>query len=411
MSTPSDPFATPGPFTPSGDSLASSPKVTSPHAWAGNPAAPPSAPAVPVPTATQAAPSDIATIATLPPEQQKQALQLAGQITPENPQSLIQYGVPVQAELSRFADSILDHVRAKDTGPVGELLGNLMIQLKEVNPSELSSEKSGFFTKLFGNAKRSTEKILARYQTVGNEIDHIAQQLDKARLQLLRDITLLETLFEKNRTYFRELNIYIAAAKYRLDELQNQTIPALQQKALQTNDATVLQTLDDAIQFAERLDKKIHDLLISRTVTMQTAPQIRLIQNNDHVLVEKLQSSILTTIPLWKNQIVLAVTLHRQQSALAMQRQVTDTTNDLLLRNSEMLKTNSIGVARENERGIVDLETLQKTQANLIATLEETLKIQQTGRAKRREAETELARMEQELKTQLTTLTTTPLKR
>ncbi|MTV49246.1 toxic anion resistance protein [Heliobacillus mobilis] len=387
-SSSSDPFSIPGPFE-SPDPLASSPSTTIPS----------------VPTPTRSFPPETL-LSSLPPEQQRKAQALAQQLHPDDSRTLLQFGMPVQTELSRFADTILDHVRAKDSGPVGEILGNLMFKLKEVDPDELNESKGGFFNKLFGSAKRSTEKLLARYQTLGHEIDQISQQLDKTRLQLLRDVTLLETLFIKNREYFEELNVYIAAGRFKLEELRTRTIPMLQQKAALRDDAAVVQELNDYIQFSDRLEKKIHDLLISRTVTLQTAPQIRLIQNNDHVLVEKIQSSILTTIPLWKNQVVLTLTLHRQQSALAMQKQVTDTTNDLLLRNSEMLKTNSIGVARENERAIVDLETLKKTQENLIHTLEETLKIQQEGRTKRQEAETELARMEQELKNRLMTIVT-----
>ncbi|MZP43679.1 toxic anion resistance protein [Heliobacterium gestii] len=346
------------------------------------------------------------TVAALPVDQQPKALALAKQIDAKNPQTLLQYGLPIQSELSRFADNILDHVRTKDAGPVGEIIGSLMVKLKEANPDDLQESQGGFFTKFFGSAKRSAEKVLARYQTLSTEIDQISQQLDKARLQLLRDVTLLEALFQKNREYFNELNIYIAAAQHKLEELRTQTIPQLQQRALASNDTAAVQELNDHLQFVDRLEKKVHDLLISRAVTLQTAPQIRLIQNNDHVLVEKIQSSIVTTIPLWKNQIVLTLTLQRQQTALAMQRQVTDTTNELLLRNSEMLKTNTIGVARENERGIVDMETLKKSQENLMDTLEETLKIQQEGRIKRREAETELARLEQDLKNRMAAMVT-----
>ncbi|ABZ82633.1 toxic ion resistance protein [Heliomicrobium modesticaldum Ice1] len=382
-----DPFDIPGPFDRIQAPVTPTPVVS------------PQSPAAP--SLAESRPEPAVTLAALPADQQQKALALAKQIDVKNPQTLLQYGLPVQSELSRFADNILDHVRAKDSGTVGEVLGNLMQKLKEANPDDLLESKDSFFNKFFSSAKRSAEKVLARYQTLGSEIDQISLQLDKARLQLLRDITLLETLFHKNREYFNELNVYIAAAQHKLEELRNQTIPQLQQRAAATNDTALVQELNDHLQFVDRLEKKVHDLLISRTVTLQTAPQIRLIQNNDHVLVEKIQSSILTTIPLWKNQIVLALTLQRQQAALAMQRQVADTTNELLLRNSEMLKTNTIGVARENERAIVDMATLKKTQENLMNTLEETLKIQQEGRVRRREAEAELARLEQELKNRM----------
>jgi uncharacterized protein YaaN involved in tellurite resistance len=380
------------PFHPAGDELfGTTPSIAPlPGASFGSPVQP---------VATQE--SQLPLIEKLEPEHRSKAMALAKQIDPTNRQALLQYGVSAQSELSRFADNILDHVRTKDTGPVGEVIGDLMLKIKAVNPDELSPSKKNFLSRIFGSVAQSTNKLLSRYQKLGSEIDQIADKLDKSRQQLLRDVTLLEALFAKNRDYFQELTIYIAAAKHKLDELRNHTIPALQKKVNASGDPSAVQELNDIIGFADRLEKKAHDLLLSRTITMQTAPQIRLIQNNHQMLVEKIQSSILTTIPLWKNQIVLSLTLFRQQKAVVMQKQVTQTTNDLLLRNSEMLKMNSIEVAKENERGIVSVETLKRTQENLLTTLEETLKIQQEGRMKRQQAERDLSQMEEELKTKL----------
>ncbi|KAB2951799.1 toxic anion resistance protein [Heliorestis acidaminivorans] len=350
-------------------------------------------------------PLEIVALDSLPAEQRAQAQKLSNSINPEEPHSLLQYGLPVQSDLSRFSDTILDHIRTKDTGPVGEIISDLMIKLKGIEPEQLDKPK-GFLSKLpfFGSAVKSGEKLMASYQKVGQEVDQITDLLDKRRLELFRDLTLLENLFQKNKEYFQSLNVHIAGARYKLDELRQKTIPQMQSKVSKSSDGHAVQELNDLIQFADRLEKKIHDLLLSRTITMQTAPQVRLIQNNNQVLIEKIQSSILTTIPLWKNQLVLTLSLYRQQKALEAQRQVTDTTNELLLRNAEMLRTNSTGVARENERGLVDLDTLKKTQEHLMATLDETLQIQQEGRRQRLEVERELAQMEQELKQKLLSL-------
>ncbi|QGG48436.1 toxic anion resistance protein [Heliorestis convoluta] len=347
-------------------------------------------------------PHEIVSLEALPAEQKAKAKELSQQLNPADPQTLLQYGLPVQSELSRFADTILDHIRTKDTGPVGEVLSDLMVKLKGIDPDQLDKPKS-FFSKLpfFGSAVKSTEKIMASYQKVGHEVEQISHLLDKKRVQLLKDVTLLESLFHKNKEYFQALNLHIAGARHKLEELRQTIIPQMQQKVAASGDAQAVQDLNDLIQFTDRLEKKVHDLLLSRTITMQTAPQIRLIQNNNQVLIEKIQSSIMMTIPLWKNQLVLTLSLFHQQKALEAQRHVTDTTNELLLRNAEMLRSNSIQVARENERGIVDLDTLKKTQEHLIATLDETLKIQQEGRTQRQAAERELVLMEQELKEKL----------
>lgn len=340
----------------------------------------------------------------LKPEHREKALALARQIDPANHQAILQYGVAAQAELSKFSHTILHHVQTKDAGPVGEVISELMAKIKEVNPDDLMPAKKGFLSRLFGTVAKPLQGMVAKYQKIGVEIDKIADQLEKHRHLLFRDIMMLETLYEKNKEYFEALNIYIAAAEYKLEELRTKTIPEKQAAAERSGDQMAWQEVQDLRQFADRLEKRVHDLKLSRQVTIQTAPQIRMIQHMNETLVERIQSSILNAIPLWKNQVVIALTLFRQQKAAEAQKQVAETTNELLLRNSELLKTNSIAIAKENERGLVDIETLKRTQENLIATLEETLKIQAEGRLKRQQAERELAAMEAELKQTLLSL-------
>lgn len=340
-------------------------------------------------------------IDVIPEENRAKAYQLAEQINPKDHQAMISYGTPAQAKLLTFSHSMLDHVQKKDIGEVGEIISDLMKKLNEVSPDELKPEKQSFFGKLFGKVSGSVQEMLSKYQKTGAQIDRISVKLDRSKNVLLSDIAILEKLYETNKDYFHALNVYIAAGEIKLEELYNKTIPELKQSAQISNDQMKFQEVNDMIQFADRLDKRLHDLKLSREITIQSAPQIRLIQNTNQALVEKIQSSIMTAIPLWKNQVAIALTLVRQRHALEAQKQVSKTTNDLLLKNAELLKTNTIETARENERGLVDIETLKKTQASLISTLEETLKIQEEGRMKRRQAEHELASMETELKQKL----------
>ncbi len=276
-----------------------------------------------------------------------------------------------------------------------------MTKMKEVNVEDFAMNKKSFLARMFQSVTQSVQHILSKYQKLGVEIDRIADQLEKHRQILFRDIMMLETLYEKNKEYFDALNIYIAAAEVKLEQLRTKTIPELEKKALQSQNQMDVQEVNDMIQFADRLEKRIHDLKLSRQITIQTAPQIRLIQHVNQTLVERIQSSILTAIPLWKNQLVIALTLLRQKKAVEAQKAVTKTTNELLLRNSEMLKMNTIEAAKENEEGLVSIETLKKTQENLLETLEETLKIQQEGRMKRQQVERELVEMEEQLKQRL----------
>ncbi|GGJ85114.1 hypothetical protein GCM10007063_04560 [Lentibacillus kapialis] len=337
----------------------------------------------------------------LPEESRQKALQLADQIDHNNYQSITQYGTEAQSKLLDFSHSMLEHVQKNETGEIGDILEHLMKKLDEVNPDELKPEKRGILTRMFGKISNSINEILSRYQKTGAQIDRISVKLDNYKNVLTKDNDLLQQVFDKNKEYFDALNIYIAAGEMKRNKLETELIPQLKEKAEQSGNQMDVQEVNDTMQFAERLDKRIHDLKLSRQITTQAAPQIRLIQNTNQALVEKIQSSILTAIPLWKNQIAIALTLIRQRHAMEAQKQVSQTTNDLLLKNSEMLKTNSIETAKENERGLVDIETLKQTQESLLTTIEETIQIQTDGREKRYQAEKELTDMENELKTKL----------
>jgi uncharacterized protein YaaN involved in tellurite resistance len=340
-------------------------------------------------------------IDVIPEENKAKAIELAKQIDPTNHQAMISYGTQAQGKLLSFSHSMLEQVQKDDIGEVGQIIHDLMKKLNDVNPEELSMQKQSFFSRMFGKISNSIQEVLSRYQKTGAQIDRISVKLERSKNVLLTDIKLLEHLYETNKEYFHALNIYIAAGELKIEELNEVTIPALRKLASETQDQMKFQEVNDMIQFADRLDKRLYDLKLSREITIQSAPQIRLIQNTNQTLVEKIQSSIMTAIPLWKNQVAIALTLIRQRHAVEAQKQVSKTTNELLLKNAEMLKTNTIETAKENERGIVDIETLKKTQESLISTLEETLRIQEEGRNKRRKAENELALMENDLKKKL----------
>lgn len=337
----------------------------------------------------------------LPEENRQKAIQLAEQIDPKNQQAVALYGTQAQSKLLNFSHSMLDHVQKKDTGEIGQIIGDLMKKLEQVNPDALKPEKRGILSKMFGKISNSVQEVLTKYQKTGAQIDRISVKLDHSKTGLLQDIQVLEQLYEQNKEYFHALNIYIAAGELKLEELQTKTIPELKKKAELTQDQMAFQEVNDLMQFADRLEKRTHDLVLSRQITMQSAPQIRLIQSANQALVEKIQSSITTAIPLWKNQVAIALTLLRQKDAVEAQKLVSKTTNDLLLKNAEMLKVNTVETAKENERGLVDVDTLKKVQDHLISTLEETLRIQAEGRAKRLQAEQDLAMMETDLKKKL----------
>ncbi|MBU5247920.1 toxic anion resistance protein [Bacillus sp. FSL K6-1012] len=338
----------------------------------------------------------------LPEENKEKAYQLAEQIDHNNMNSIVLYGSQAQSKLLNFSHTMIDHVQKKDVGEIGEILGELMKKLEQVNPDELQSKKKGFLARMFGKVSHSLQEVLSKYQKTSVQIDRISLKLEHSKNALLSDNKLLEQLYDKNKEYFSALNVYIAAGELKLDELRTKTIPELKRQAESNeHNQMAVQEVNDLIQFADRLDKRVHDLLLSRQITIQSAPQIRLIQNTNQALAEKIQSSIVTAIPLWKNQVAIALTLLRQRNAVDAQQKVSDTTNDLLLKNAELLKTNTIETVKASERGIVDIDTLKKVQESLISTLEETLTIQEEGRLKRRQAEEELMMMEGDLKQKL----------
>ena len=336
-------------------------------------------------------------LTALPPEALAKAKDIAKSIKIEDSNAIIQYGIGAQKNISGFADSMLESIRVKDAGNVGQSLTDLVFKIKDAGVGDLTMEKKGFLAGLFGGIQR----FIAKYEKLETQIDKIVDQLNSSRMTLLRDITMLDQLFAKNNEYLGDLDVYLAAGQIKLDDLKANDLPALEAKAKASSDALDAQKLNDFTSFIHRFEKKLYDLKLSRIVAIQTAPQVRLIQNNDQALVEKIQSSIMTTIPLWKNQIVIAIALFRQKNAVKVQTAVDDATNDLLLKNSEMLKQGSIEVAQANERGIIEIETLKATNANLIETLESTIKIHEEGQAKRAAAEVELAQIEADLKNKL----------
>jgi uncharacterized protein YaaN involved in tellurite resistance len=344
-------------------------------------------------------------LSKLTPEEMARVEQIRSQINLDDSQAIVTYGVGAQREISTFADTILGEIRNKDSGYVGEIMSDLLSHVKRVDVNGLEV-KDSFLSRVpilsafFNKVKR----FIAGYERLSVQIEKITDQLDNARMQLLRDITLLDNMFVKNQDYRKNLEAYIAAGQLKIQEIQTSILPALKAKADETKDPLDAQRYSDLQQTLNRFDKKIYDLSLSRVISIQTAPQLRLIQNGNQVLVEKIQSSILNTIPLWKNQMVIAITLLRQRGSLELQKEVTKTTNELLVKNSQLLKEGTIEVAKESERGIVEIETLKKVNTDLISTIEETLKIQADGSAKRRQAEGELVRLENDLKDKLLSL-------
>lgn len=335
-------------------------------------------------------------------EEDKQKIEtISQQIKPLDHEGLLQFGTNLQQSMSRFSHQMLDEVQSKDMGPVGDSLNQLMGKLKSVNPNDLDPNKQSKLKRLFRRTKASINEVFSRMQSVSSQIDRITVQLDKHKGNLTKDVELLDGLYDQNKKYFDDVTLYIAAAQRKKQQIQSETIPELQDKAQHSGNQMDIQAVADMEQFVDRLEKRIYDLQLSRQIAIQTAPQIRMIQNVNQALAEKIQSSILTSIPLWKNQMAIALTLMRQRNAVSAQRAVTDTTNDLLTQNASMLKQNAIETATENERGIVDIETLKTTQSDIIETIEQTLQIQQDGRQKRQAAEKELNGLEQDLKQHL----------
>ncbi|OCB96505.1 uncharacterized protein SRCM101294_01422 [Bacillus amyloliquefaciens] len=343
---------------------------------------------------------------TLPEEKRKAARQLAEKLDHENMQSIVLFGSQAQTNLLEFSHTMIEHVQRKDAGEMGQILADLMRKLDQINPDDLQMKNKGFFARLFKRVSGSVQEVLSKYQKTSVQIERISRRLEHSKNVLLSDNKLLDQLYAQNKQYFSDLNLYIAAGELKLDELKTKLIPEAARKAeSREHNQMAAQEVNDLRQFADRLDKRVHDLLLSRQITLQSAPQIRLIQNTNQALAEKIQSSIVTAIPLWKNQVAIALTLMRQRSAADAQQKAADTTNQLLLKNAELLKTSTVETAKANERGLVEADTLKKVQESLVSTLEEIMSIQEDGRMKRKRAEEELVIMEGDLKKKLLNMT------
>ncbi|MDL2267629.1 toxic anion resistance protein [Desulfovibrio sp. OttesenSCG-928-G15] len=342
---------------------------------------------------------------SLPPDA-KTVDELAKSINLEDSALTLTYGSDTMTDISRFADDMLGRVRAKDAGPVGENMTNLLLKVKEVDINELSGEKKSFLESLpiIGNLFSSVERRMAKFNTLAGEVEGIAQKLDSSMISLLKDIEVLDQLYKHNKDFHDKLSVYIDAGKKRLEEARNVELPKLQQQAAESKDNMDAQKVKDFADKINRFERRISDLEVSRTVTVQTAPQIRLIQSNDQTLAEKIQTSILTTIPIWKSQMVLGLSLYGQKEAAKLQKDVADTTNQMLRENAEMLETASVDTAREVERSVVDIETLRDVQQRLVSTIEQTMQIAEEGRNKRKSMEAELSTMEEDLRKRLTSL-------
>lgn len=312
---------------------------------------------------------------------------------------VMQYGTNTQRELSKFSDSVLAEVKVKDAGEAGQILSELMTNVRKMDTKTLEM-KDSFLAKLplVGYFFRRAEKELMQWENMSGYLEKVVHNLDTAKYQLYKDITKLDMMYQKNHDYFENLNLYIAAGELKLTQFEEEQIAPLRVEAEQTKDETVAMRLQDIVNLRDRFEKRLHDLKLSRTISLQMAPQIRVIQQNNQILAEKIESAVVNTIPLWKNQVVLAIALNRQENALKAQQDVTNTTNQLLEQNSRMLKNSSIEIAKENEKGVVSIESLKIAQQNLLETLDETLRIQTEGKQKRREAEQQLIEMEEELK-------------
>ena len=320
----------------------------------------------------------------------------AKQIDITNSTMVLQYGAGTQKKMADFSESALENVRSKDLGEVGELLSGVVKELKDFD----EEEEKGFFG-IFKKASNRIESMKAKYAKAEANVNEIVKVLEKHQVQLMKDTALLDKMYELNLTYFKELSMYILAGKKKLQEVRSTQLAELMSRAQASGLPEDAQAAKDLNSLCDRFEKKIHDLELTRMISIQTAPQIRLVQNNDTLMAEKIQSTIVNTIPLWKSQMVLALGVEHSTQAAKAQRQVTDMTNELLRKNAEKLKMATVDTARESERGIVDMETLKATNESLISTLDEVMNIQREGRQKRQEAEAELRTMEQELKNKL----------
>ena len=330
-------------------------------------------------------------------EEKKMVEAFSQQIDIHNTNGILQYGAGTQKKMADFSETALENVKTKDLGQVGDMLTNVVTELKQFGDEE---EEKGFFSFLKKPANK-LQNMKTKYEKAEVNVEKICEMLENHQVLLLKDIALLDKMYEQNLVYFKELSMYILAGKKKLAQVRSTELQQLVDKARLSGLPEDAQAAKDLENKCERFEKKIHDLELTRMISIQTAPQIRLVQNSDTMMVEKIQSTVVNTIPLWKSQMVLALGVEHASQAARAQRQVTDMTNELLRKNAEVLKMASIESAKESERGIVDLETLQNTNASLISTLDEVMKIQSDGREKRRAAEIELRKMEDELKNKL----------
>ncbi len=344
------------------------------------------------------APAEKLALDMLSPAEQQAVRSFSEQIDVTNTEQVMNYGSGAQKNISEFSDAALNTVSTKDLGEVGDMLGDLVVELQGLNFD--AQEKKGFLG-LFKKAGQSVAEMKASFDKAEVNVDKIVESLEKHEITLMKDISLMDKMYQRNQEYMKELTMYILAGKLKIEELREVELPKMIAHAKETNLPEDAQAANDFANLIGRFEKKIHDLELTRTISVQMAPQIRMVQNNDQLMAEKIRSSIVNTIPLWKNQMVMAMSLYHSDQAMKAQRQVTDMTNQLLLKNAETLHQGSVSVAQEAERGIVDMETLKKTNLELIATLDEVRRIQDDGRARRAQAEEELGRIEGELKSKL----------
>ena len=337
-------------------------------------------------------------LASLSPAEQAAVRNFSEKIDVMNTEQVMHYGSNAQKNISEFSGAALGTVRTKDLGEVGNMLGDLVVELKGLNFD--GEQKKGLFG-LFKKSSQSIAELKASYDKAEVNVDKIVDSLEKHEITLMKDISMMDKMYEKNQEYLKELTMYILAGKLKIEQLRNEELPKYQAKARETGLPEDAQAANDFSNMIGRFEKKIHDLELTRTISIQMSPQIRMIQNNDSLMAEKIRSSIMNTIPLWKSQMVLALSQYHSDQAMKAQREVTDVTNQLLMKNAEALHQGSVNIAKEAERGIVDIETLKKTNLELIQTLDEVRQIQDEGRAKRMQAEQELAQIEGELKAKL----------
>lgn len=339
-------------------------------------------------------------------EERKMVEDFASQIELSNSNLILQYGAGAQKKMSDFSETTLSHVKTRDLGEIGDALSRVVSELRSFD----EEEEKGIFG-IFKKGSNKIEAMKAKYAKAETNVTQIVHVLEDHQVTLLKDVAMLDKLYELNKTYFKELSMYILAGKKRLRKAQEEELPALQQKAAQSGLPEDAQAVNDMLSLVNRFEKKVHDLELTRMISIQMAPQIRLVQNNDTMISEKIQSTLVNTIPLWKSQMVLALGVSHSAEAAKAQREVTNLTNELLKKNADILKTATIETARESERGVVDLETLQHTNQSLIATLDEVTKIQDEGKEKRMAAEAELGRIEGELRDKLRQVSTVGARR